>query len=170
MRNAGKRFENLKFRKKLILVFGLSLIFSLTLSLFMLASYFISVLRQNARSNLRLLTLQVTDNFESRLSDTESQLFNMINMFQIPSYMGRMDSQRDSYGRRELTYMANQLVSAVSPFDFIYLETDGKRVNAKSIMGMMTLGLAAGGMIKVEADGTDEEQAVAQIEKYLTNQ
>lgn len=125
MRNAGKRFENLKFRKKLILVFGLSLIFSLTLSLFMLASYFISVLRQNARSNLRLLTLQVTDNFERRLSDTESQLFNMINMFQIPSYMGRMDAQRDSYGRRELTYMANQLVSAVSPFDFIYLETDG---------------------------------------------
>ena len=54
MRNAGKRFENLKFRKKLILVFGLSLIFSLTLSLFMLASYFISVLRQNARSNLRI--------------------------------------------------------------------------------------------------------------------
>ena len=35
---------------------------------------------------------------------------------------------------------------------------------------MMTLGLVAGGMIKVEADGTDEEQAVAQIEKYLTNQ
>ena len=63
------------------------------------------------------------------------------------------------------------LVQTASQYESkIYLETDGKRVNAKSIMGMMTLGLAAGGMIKVEADGTDEEQAVAQIEKYLTNQ
>ena len=56
------------------------------------------------------------------------------------------------------------LVQTASQYESkIYLETDGKRVNAKSIMGMMTLGLAAGGMIKVEADGTDEEQAVAQI-------
>ena len=66
---------------------------------------------------------------------------------------------------------AAMLVQTASQYESkIYLETDGKRVNAKSIMGMMTLGLAAGGMIKVEADGTDEEQAVAQIEKYLTNQ
>ena len=66
---------------------------------------------------------------------------------------------------------AAMLVQTASQYESkIYLETDGKRVNAKSIMGMMTLGLVAGGMIKVEADGTDEEQAVAQIEKYLTNQ
>lgn len=52
----------------------------------------------------------------------------------------------------------------------IYLEADSKRVNAKSIMGMMTLGLVTGESITVEADGTDEEQAVAEIEKYLQNQ
>ena len=43
-------------------------------------------------------------------------------------------------------------------------------MNAKSIMGMMTLGLVTGESITVEADGTDEEQAVAEIEKYLQNQ
>ena len=63
------------------------------------------------------------------------------------------------------------LVQIASQYESkIYLENGNCRVNAKSIMGMMTLGLVAGGMIKVEAAGTDEEQAVAQIEKYLTNQ
>ena len=63
------------------------------------------------------------------------------------------------------------LVQIASQYESqIHLVSDDKKINAKSIMGMMTLGLVAGGMIKVEADGTDEEQAVAQIEKYLTNQ
>ena len=51
----------------------------------------------------------------------------------------------------------------------IYLESGSKRVNAKSIMGMMTLGLIAGQSITVEADGADEDQAVSEIEKYLIN-
>ncbi|PNV63665.1 HPr family phosphocarrier protein [Clostridium sp. chh4-2] len=49
----------------------------------------------------------------------------------------------------------------------IYVECGDKRVNAKSIMGMMTLGLAAGEEITISADGSDEEQAVSDIEKYL---
>lgn len=49
----------------------------------------------------------------------------------------------------------------------IYLECVNKRVNAKSIMGMMTLGLEKGDRIVVEADGEDEEKAVAEIETYL---
>ena len=63
------------------------------------------------------------------------------------------------------------LVQVASQYDSkIYLEADSKRVNAKSIMGMMTLGLVTGESITVEADGADEEQAVAEIEKYLQNQ
>ena len=52
----------------------------------------------------------------------------------------------------------------------IYLESEGRKVNAKSIMGMMTLCLTAGESILVEADGKDEEAAVTEIEKYLKNQ
>lgn len=52
----------------------------------------------------------------------------------------------------------------------IYLETGSKRVNAKSIMGMMTLALMEGMDIMVEADGNDETAAVSEIEKYLNNQ
>ena len=50
----------------------------------------------------------------------------------------------------------------------ITFEVDDKKVNAKSIMGLMTLGLRAGESVTVHADGSDEEDAVAKIEAYLT--
>ena len=52
----------------------------------------------------------------------------------------------------------------------VYIESDGKKVNAKSIMGMMTLGLDSGEAVTVIADGKDEEEAVASIEKFLSGQ
>ena len=65
---------------------------------------------------------------------------------------------------------AAMLVQVASQYDSrIYLESGSKRVNAKSIIGMMTLGLIAGQSITVEADGADEDQAVSEIEKYLIN-
>ncbi len=65
---------------------------------------------------------------------------------------------------------AAMLVQVASQYDSrIYLESGSKRVNAKSIMGMMTLGLIAGQSITVEADGADEDQVVSEIEKYLIN-
>ena len=52
----------------------------------------------------------------------------------------------------------------------VYVEVKNKKVNAKSIMGMMTLALMEGMDILVEADGNDETAAVSEIEKYLNNQ
>jgi len=49
----------------------------------------------------------------------------------------------------------------------VYVEVDNKKVNAKSLMGMMTLGIPEGGVIDVIADGDDENQAIDHIEKYL---
>lgn len=63
------------------------------------------------------------------------------------------------------------LVQVASQYESkIYLEYESKRVNAKSIMGMMTLALSKGKDIVVEADGRDETEAVTEIEKYLGNQ
>ena len=60
------------------------------------------------------------------------------------------------------------LVQVASRYDSsIYLETGGKKVNAKSIMGMMSLGLDAGEEVTILADGADEEKAVENLEKYL---
>ena len=50
----------------------------------------------------------------------------------------------------------------------IYVECEDKRVNAKSIMGMMTLGLTAGEEVVVSANGEDEENAMEDIVKYLS--
>lgn len=61
------------------------------------------------------------------------------------------------------------LVQVASQFESsIYVETGDKKVNAKSIMGMMTLGLSSGEEIAVAADGNDETEAIEKIEKYLS--
>lgn len=64
------------------------------------------------------------------------------------------------------------LVQVASQFDSsVYIQTDGnKRVNAKSIMGMMSLGLNAGEKVTVEVDGADEAAAIDRIEKYLSGE
>ena len=51
----------------------------------------------------------------------------------------------------------------------IYVESDNKKVNAKSIMGMMTLSLYSGDTVTVSASDADEEEAIANIEKFLSS-
>ena len=51
----------------------------------------------------------------------------------------------------------------------IYLESQEKKVNAKSIMGMMSLGLDAGESVTVSVEGEDEVEAMKSIEEYLSN-
>jgi catabolite repression HPr-like protein len=61
------------------------------------------------------------------------------------------------------------LVQVASQFDSeIHVLSGNKKVNAKSIMGMMTLGLDTGEQVTICAEGSDEEAAVAEIEKYLS--
>ena len=52
----------------------------------------------------------------------------------------------------------------------IYIQMGDKQINAKSIMGMMTLGLDAGEEITLSANGDDENAAMESIEQYLSNQ
>ena len=62
------------------------------------------------------------------------------------------------------------LVQIASQYDsLLYVESETARVNAKRIMGMMTLGLDVGETVVVSADGSDEEKAIAEIEQYLSN-
>lgn len=62
------------------------------------------------------------------------------------------------------------LVQVASQYESrIQVESGDKRVNAKSIMGMMTLGLSAGESVVVSAEGEDEAEAIENIEKYLSS-
>ena len=49
----------------------------------------------------------------------------------------------------------------------IYLEKDGKRVNAKSMMGMMSFGLVEGEEVTVTTDGEREANAMESIRQFL---
>lgn len=50
----------------------------------------------------------------------------------------------------------------------VTIEYKGRKVNAKSIMGMMSLGIARGESISVITDGADEEEAMTGIMEYLS--
>lgn len=62
------------------------------------------------------------------------------------------------------------LVQVASRYESsIFIECENKKVNAKSIMGMMSLGIAAGEEVTVTANGPDEAEAMENIEKYLSS-
>ena len=61
-----------------------------------------------------------------------------------------------------------QLVQVASQFNSeIYVEIGKKRVNAKSIMAVMSLGVKQGNEVIITAEGEDEEEAIAEIQKVL---
>lgn len=62
------------------------------------------------------------------------------------------------------------LVQEASQYDSqVYIEMNEKKINAKSIMGMMSLTLSGGEEVVVVTDGTDEEAAAEGIENFLSN-
>lgn len=65
---------------------------------------------------------------------------------------------------RPATLLVNQAGQFESDIDLIY---KGKKVNLKSIMGVMSLGIPKGAEIEITVDGVDEEQAMKSIEKLI---
>lgn len=63
------------------------------------------------------------------------------------------------------------LVQKASQFaSTVHIEVGTKKVNAKSIMGMMSLSVCGGDEIVVVTNGADEEAAANEIESYLNKQ
>ena len=76
----------------------------------------------------------------------------------------KLDKGLDARPVAVFVQIASQYESKVS------VEVDGKTINAKSIMGMMSLGLTNGGELTVVTDGSDEEAAVEHIERFLNGE
>jgi phosphocarrier protein len=51
----------------------------------------------------------------------------------------------------------------------IWISRSGRRVNAKSIMGVMMLAAGQGSSVLIEAEGADAEQAVAALVKLIAD-
>ena len=49
----------------------------------------------------------------------------------------------------------------------IWLESGSRKMNAKSLLGIMSLGIVTGSTITLIADGSDAENAVAALENLL---
>lgn len=52
----------------------------------------------------------------------------------------------------------------------LFLEKDGKRVNAKSIMGLMSLAITKGEEVTLIADGTDEDIALNALITFISSE
>ena len=65
---------------------------------------------------------------------------------------------------------AAQLVQLASSFSsHIEIEKDARRVNGKSIMGVMMLAAGKGSEITLYADGADEQQSMDKLEELINN-
>lgn len=51
----------------------------------------------------------------------------------------------------------------------LFLEKDGKKINAKSIMGLMSLAITQGETVTIIADGPDEEVALNDLVSFITS-
>lgn len=49
----------------------------------------------------------------------------------------------------------------------VYIEKDGKKVNAKSIMGLMSLAINSGAKITLITEGSDEKEALEALAEYV---
>jgi phosphocarrier protein len=63
----------------------------------------------------------------------------------------------------QLTQVAGRFKSEV------YIARDGRRVNAKSIMGVMMLAAGPGAIVTVDAEGPDEQAALEAIGALITS-
>ena len=65
---------------------------------------------------------------------------------------------------RQVTYFvqkANEFKSSV------WLECDNRKMNAKSLLGIMSMGIVTGASVCLSAEGPDAEDAVNALEKLL---
>jgi phosphocarrier protein HPr len=66
---------------------------------------------------------------------------------------------------------ATVLVQAASKFSSdVTMDYNGKKVNLKSIMGVMSLGIPKGASVKITANGSDADAAIAGISETMTSQ
>ena len=63
---------------------------------------------------------------------------------------------------------ATYFVQKANEFDsMVYLEADNRRMNAKSLLGIMSLGILSGTTVTLSATGSDAEAAVNALEELL---
>ena len=67
--------------------------------------------------------------------------------------------------------MASDIVQLASKFPAdIALQCDGKKINGKSMMGVLSLGITGGEALGIEARGERAEEALDALDKLISGQ
>lgn len=62
------------------------------------------------------------------------------------------------------------LIQKVSGFkSSIWIEREERKANAKSLLGLLSLGISSGMKVVIRAEGEDEEQAAQELEQYFNS-
>lgn len=65
---------------------------------------------------------------------------------------------------------ANEFVKVAKKFKSeIFLEKDTKKLNGKSILGLLALGLSKGTNVDIIAEGEDEKEAIETLVDFVKN-
>lgn len=60
------------------------------------------------------------------------------------------------------------IIQISSHFDSsIFIEKDGRRANAKSLLGVLSLGIEQGDYLTISAEGDDQEEALERLSLYV---
>lgn len=51
----------------------------------------------------------------------------------------------------------------------IWVENGERKANAKSLLGILSMGISGGTKVVIIAEGEDEENAINELEEYLNN-
>lgn len=51
----------------------------------------------------------------------------------------------------------------------IWIEKNERKANAKSLLGLLSLGISDGAKVSIIADGEDEKKAIEELEEYLSS-
>ncbi|MDX1374857.1 MAG: HPr family phosphocarrier protein [Burkholderiales bacterium] len=83
----------------------------------------------------------------------------------MPSAEATIDNKLGLHARAsaKLTELASRYQSDV------WLSRDGRRVNAKSIMGVMMLAAGKGSTVTIETEGADAEDALAAVRQLIAD-
>ena len=64
-------------------------------------------------------------------------------------------------------FQKNMIIQLQNWFRWLILESNNRRINAKSIMGIMAFNPSKGMTVNIVAEGSDEEEALDAMEKFL---
>ena len=66
--------------------------------------------------------------------------------------------------------MAARLIQKASIYESnIWIQKDERKANAKSLLGLLSLGISPGDIITIITDGRDEVTALAELEAYANS-